>query len=132
MLMVKTVRELAEYITSFLNYDDVKHSEIPDIDYGIMPDDCYDDLECAESGVQGWYGLKIAEMYFDSEFLILASDFYGGGALSTLELMDYETEEDFIKQITNLLLKTIEGIEGQLIKEDKDLLVETLNSQTKK
>lgn len=88
-LMLCTVKELAEYLASGIDQNRVLDNGFSDCDFAIIENvDGNDDLEYIKSGAMGWYGIKAVDTGFDSDCLILFSDYYGGGCAQFAQLWD--------------------------------------------
>ncbi len=88
-LMLCTVEELANFLTSKVNAQNVLANRFPNCDFAIVEDgDASDDLEYIKSGASGWYGIKAIDTGFDSLGLILCADYYGGGCANFTQLWD--------------------------------------------
>lgn len=89
-LMKCTVMELACYLASKIDPEDVLSRPFPDCDFSVLTEewDGEQDLELIKSGACGWYGIKAVDMGFDSDDLILFADYYGGGSAAFCSIWD--------------------------------------------
>ncbi len=88
-LMLCTVEELAKFLASKINAQNVLANEFPNCDFAIVEDgETSDDLECVKSRASEWYGIKAIDTGFESLGLILCADRYGGGCANFTQLWD--------------------------------------------
>lgn len=108
-LVLLTVKELALRLSKEIDEKDVLRKPFPSCDFSIVDTEEREDLELIKSGAAGWYGIKAIDTGFDSDTLVLVSDYYGGGCYATAEMWNdgIECGEDWQKDIETMLLKTL-------------------------
>lgn len=108
--MLCTVRELSEWLASKIDSQNVLHYEVPNCDFSIVDPDCIDekDLSRVASAAMGWYGIKEVNAGFDSDSLMLISDYYGGGCASMSTFFDsFDQFWAASDAITDMILETL-------------------------
>lgn len=87
-LMSSTVLGLAKYLRDNIVKDDNgEFISIPECDFCIIgDDDTKYTLKELHSKAEGWYGLKVVNGGFNSDCLIVMSDYYGGGCANIAQI----------------------------------------------
>lgn len=114
-LMLCTISELSEFLAGKINGHNVLANAFPDCDFSILDSDCdmeNESLECIVSGANAWYGVKAIDAGFDSDCLMLISDYYGGGCASMATFFDDCNQYYSISDpIRDLILETLNCFE---------------------
>lgn len=112
-LMLCTVSELSEFLAGKIDGHNVLGNVFPDCDFSILDSDCdmeNESLECIASGANAWCGVKAIDAGFDSDCLMLISDYYGdlcGCANMATFFDDCNQCYSISDSILNLILKTL-------------------------
>lgn len=87
-LMSSTVLGLAKYLRDNIVKDDKgEFISIPECDFCIIGDDnAKYTLKELHSKAEGWYGLKVVNGGFNSDCLVVMSDYYGGGCANIAQI----------------------------------------------
>ena len=114
-LMICTISELSEFLAGKINGHNVLANAFPDCDFSILDSDCdmgNESLECIASGANAWCGVKAIDAGFDSDCLMLISDYYGGGCASMATFFDdYNQCYSISDTIRDLILETLHCFE---------------------
>lgn len=113
--MLCTINELSEWLASRIDPQDVLRNKFPDCDFSIIDisNEEEESLECIASGAMGWYGVKEVNAGFDSDSLMLISDYYGGGCASMCTFFDgFDHLYSGCNAIRDLLLETLSCCES--------------------
>lgn len=110
-LMCATVFELARYLgDNIIKDDEGEFISIPECDFCIVDDDnAKYTLKELHSKAEGWYGLKVVNGGFDSNCLVVMTDYYGGGCANIAQIWDDgivlsdEITQDLCRTIGNTL-----------------------------
>lgn len=132
LYIIKSVRNLAEYVVSNLNYDgiaDLTSGGHNFIDCDFCTIDISNNISIQEviDSSLGWHGIKTIDIGFNSSELDIGVDYYGGGCLHTTSLnygMDKKQCVEFIKEI---IMESLDD-NGENVEDDTLLLVEVKNA----
>lgn len=115
-LMLCTISELSEFLAGKIDGHNVLRNVFPDCDFSILDSDCNmenESLECIASGANAWYGVKAIDPGFDSNCLMLISDYYCGGCANMATFFDdYNQYYSISHSILNLILDTLHCFEA--------------------
>lgn len=114
-LMLCTASELSEFLAGKIDGHNVLGNVFPDCDFSILDSDCdmeNENLEYIASSANAWCGVKAIDAGFDSDCLMLISDYYGGGCASMATFFDDCNQYYSISDsILNLILETLHCFE---------------------
>lgn len=113
---VGTVIDLARFLsekisTDVFAYDDQRthrtfmgSAAFPNCDFLIADEDTVEkvDIDAAVAD-GGWHGIKSVDAGFDSNYLMLVSDYYGGGAASMCTLGCYEIDDGADDEVAGVI-----------------------------
>lgn len=128
LYMVKSIRNLAVYAVSNLNYDGIGDLTSDDHKF-INCDFCTIDMGNKSSieeiinDSSSWYGIKAIDVGFGSSCLDVAVDYYGGGCLHTTSLNYNLDKEQCVKLVQNIIMESFDD-NGENVEDDTLLLVE--------
>lgn len=117
---VGTVTDLAHFLSEKISadvfaYDDQRtyrtymgYATFPNCDFIIADEDTADkvDIDAAVAD-GGWYGIKSVDDGFDSDYLMLVSDYYGGGAASMCTLGCCEIDDGAVDDVAGVIAHMI-------------------------
>lgn len=128
LYMVKSVRNLAAYVVSNLNYDGIRdltsddHNFI-DCDFCTIGDvEETESLEKIVKNSYSWHGIKKIDIGFSSSDLDIAVDYYGGGCLQTTSLNYNMSNIGCIELIKEIIMRSFAD-NGDCVEDDTLLLV---------
>lgn len=114
-LMLCTASELSEFLAGKIDGHNVLGNVFPDCDFSILDSDCdmeNENLEYIASSANAWCGVKAIDAGFDSDCLMLISDYYGGRCASMATFFDDCNQCYSISDsILNLILETLHCFE---------------------
>ena len=120
-LELLTARELAAKLVMCLDLENVLKKPFRQCDFAIavyVTDEHKEDLEFIKDSSTGWYGTKDLNTGFDSDNLILCTDYYGGGCARLIELFSGITEEEAVHEI-EIMIHSSMSIQEIVHKETK-------------
>lgn len=125
-LMSSTVLGLAKYLRdNIVKDDDGEFISIPECDFCIIDDDnAKYTLKELHSKAGGWYGLKVVNGGFNSDCLVVMSDYYGGGCANIAQLWNdgFGPSDGTIQDLCQMIENTLN--EQESASYDTILLVE--------
>ncbi len=106
-LMACSVSKLADHLSDNAYRDDSKW-HFTDCDFTAIDEDSdLSDLSALKKDACGWYGIKAVEAGFDSDALVLMSDYYGGNCASIVQMFDEEDAKEKMQSIEKAILATL-------------------------
>lgn len=111
-LSVMTVSELAEKLAHHLDYKQIWKNEFPACDFCIIDaerKETYTEVELEYFYQNGgsWHGIKTFDPGFGNNSIFVASDYWGGGNCSMVELYDGIDAEETYDLLLEALLQTL-------------------------
>lgn len=132
-LMSSTVLGLAKYLRDNIVKDDEgEFISIPECDFCIIDDDnAKYTLKELHSKAEGWYGLKVVNGGFNSDCLVVMSDYYGGGCANIAQIWNdgFGPSDGTIQDLYQMIENTLN--ERESASYDTILLVEFPQKKTK-
>lgn len=127
-LMLCTVSELSEFLAGKIDGHNVLGNVFPDCDFSILNFDCdmeNESLEYIASRANVWCGVKAIDAGFDSDCLVLISDYYGtdGTSMAAFFFDDCNQYYSISDTIRDLILEMLNCFETAVTK-DTLLIVE--------
>jgi len=122
---IMSVEKLAEFLVDHIDLENVKAKVFPDCDFANIDIDEEAEkrpLEDVRRDASGWYGIKAVDAGFDSEDLIIISDYYGGGCAHMASIYSGEDRADAVRAIKDTILYTL-SIQEE-VRADTALIVE--------
>lgn len=124
--MSSTVLGLARYLRdNIVKDDDGEFVSIPECDFCIIGnDDAKCTLEELRQQAENWYGLKVVNAGFNSDCLVVMSDYYGGGCANIAQIWNdgFAPAEGTVQDLCQMIENTLN--ERELASYDTILLVE--------
>ncbi len=122
--MACTVEKLAEFLADGVNTKEPLKSRIRECDFAVLDDDSDEPLEVIQTGVSGWYGVKVVkDLGFDTECMHMVADYYGGGCAKFISFLPDDGLGNSPKEeIMSLLVGCLQGQE--CVTKDTPLFVE--------
>ena len=106
-LMACSISKLADHLSDNA-YRENSTWHFTDCDFTVIDgDSSLSDLSKLKKNANGWYGIKAVEAGFDSDALVLMSDYYGGNCASIVQLFDGEDVEDKMQSIESAIIETL-------------------------
>lgn len=127
-LSVMTVSELAEKLAHSLDHKQIWKNEFPACDFCIIDaerKETYTEDELKEFYENGgsWHGIKAFDPGFGGNSLFVASDYWGGGNCSMVELYDGICVDETFELLSKAIVQTLET--NDVADTDTLLLVES-------
>lgn len=127
--MLMTIGQFADYLsTKISNADYAALKEICfEYDFALFDDKEPLDrivLSTLKLSMNGWYGIKTADCGFNSEDLVVVSDYYGGGVVSARNIFDGEYEISIKDKIEEQIIYTLGNGEGTALNDASEIFVE--------
>lgn len=112
--VVCSVSELVDIIISKINFDNLYDKPFPVLDFAVPDIDknnisklCGENIKTFVLDQSGWFGCRtIPESLFNTTDLILAFDYYGGGAFHTVTIIE-DDEPWMITEAKKIMCATI-------------------------
>ena len=127
IVSLMTVKELADYLAEKINLERIEKTKLPSCDFALL--DMFSDEPITEPPeyyyhtARSWYGFKQIDAGFDSNNILIVSDYYGGGCFSSIEIFDGGGNWGY--DIKLMLLETLNTRE--FCKENDLLIVEFID-----
>lgn len=123
--MLCTVSEFGEWLSEYIERNVLTGGKrFPDCDFAIVDGVDATDLKETANKTGDWYGIKAIDAGFDSDLLMLISDYYGGGCASMCTISQYDTE--IAESIAEMVLDSL--ISNGVPKANHILIVEFAES----
>lgn len=108
-LKLLTIEELAKLVSSSFTIEEELGKPFEAVDFAIA-DEFADqsDLESVKASSSGWYGIRCVDCGFDSEYVTLAVDYYGGGCLHFVSAFCGIDDETFVKELKKAISGALE------------------------
>lgn len=111
-LKIMTVQQLANHIAQSLNYKRIWESHFPTCDFCIIDaerKETYTEVELEYFYQNGgcWHGIKTFDPGFGNNSIFVASDYWGGGNCSMVELYNGIDAEETYDLLLEALLQTL-------------------------
>lgn len=112
-LSVMTVKQFAQHLTCSLNYKRIWVNEFPTYDFCIIDVEqkehyTEEELENLYLESEGWHGIKTFDPGFGGNSLFVASDYWGGGNCSMIELYDGIDVHEAFELLSRAIVQTLE------------------------
>lgn len=125
-LMCGTIFELAKYLVDNITInDDGEFISIPECDFCIIDDESTKHtLKELCSKAEGWYGLKVVNGGFNSDCLVVMSDYYGGGCANIAQIWNdgFGPSDGTVQDLRQMIEDTLN--ERESANDDTVLLIE--------
>lgn len=126
-LSVMTVNQFAQHLACGLNYKHIWKNEFPAYDFCIIDAEqkehyTEEELENFYLESEGWHGIKTFDPGFGGNSLFVASDYWGGGNCSMVELYDGIEVNETFELLSRAIVQTLET--NDVANSDTLLLIE--------
>lgn len=122
-----TVSQFAQHLACGLNYKHIWKNAFPTYDFCIIDAErkesyTEEELETFYQESEGWHGIKTFDPGFGGNSLFVASDYWGGGNCSMIELYDGIDVNETLGLLSGAIIQTLET--NDMANSDTLLLIE--------
>lgn len=128
-LMICTVAELAKVIANLINIKSIRKLTCPNVCFSIIDKACLsDDIVEVYNKAEGWYGIKSIDTGFNSSWLNIICDYYGGGCGCFAQFDLGTAKEEIEKELRVMLINTLS--EQESVNKETLLIAELTDKKT--